>query len=231
VDQRAGASAELVESRARHGVAGEHHGRTGVVEAVGDARLDRAVIGRSDGDGRRPGGELDGPGVDLDHLDERWTRQVVVVGDAVADVGGERGQEMVDDGPGADRADDTQRRRLEREDPLARDHVVEIGDVVAVEVGQQHGGELRRPESDRGEAHQGAASGIDEVVLRHVAGAAGHERRRPGAVRVGDRPAGAEQRDRDHWRPISTAASAAAASAAGRPTSWISTACSVPVYG
>ena len=66
---------------------------------------------------------------------------------------------------GADRADDRQRRRHERHDPARGDHVVEVGDVVAVQVGEQHGRQVRCAETQRGEAHQHTAAGVDEVVL------------------------------------------------------------------
>jgi len=55
-------------------------------------------------------------------------------------------------------ADDAERGGRERQDPLRRDHVVEIGDVVAVQVRQQHGGELARPGSCRGEPLHHAAT-------------------------------------------------------------------------
>ena len=76
---------------------------------------------------------------------------------------------------------------------LRRDDVVQVGDVVAVQVGQQHRRQTDRQHPGAGQPHHHTAAAVDEQG--RVAGA--HERGRPGAVGIGQRAAGPEQRDLD----------------------------------
>ena len=64
------AAAQVVEPRAGHAVAAEHHGGAVVVDAERDGRLDRPVVGGADAHGRRPDREVVA-GRDLDDLDDR----------------------------------------------------------------------------------------------------------------------------------------------------------------
>ena len=119
-----------------------------------------------------------------------------MVGQAVGDVRGQRGEQPVDHGrrcPGGPMT--RSGRGREGRDPAAGDHVVEVGDVVAVEVGEHERGELvggdRRPPPP--------ASATPRPQSNRKRGAAGaDEGGRPGALRVDERAAGAEQRDLDH---------------------------------
>ena len=98
----------------------------------------------------------------LDHVDRGRVVQVVVVGQAVADVGGQHRQHPVDHLAGAGRAVDRERVGHRAHHPAGGDHVVEVGEVVAVEVGEQHGAEHPREGAGRGQAHEHAPAGVDE---------------------------------------------------------------------
>ena len=88
-------------------------------------------------------------------------------------------------------------RGLEAHDPVRRDDVVQVVDVVAVQVRQQHGIQHARHRVRGREPHDHAATGIEQQVL--PAGA--HERGRAGARGVGNRVARAEQDDVDSGVP------------------------------
>ena len=97
---------------------------------------------------------------------------------------------------GAGRSDDRQRRGIGREDgdPTGDEDVAEIADVVAVQVGEQQRRQPGGAHADRRRALQHSTPAIDQEHLP----AGPHQGRRPGAVRVGDRASGSEQRDLDH---------------------------------
>ena len=117
----------------------------------------------------------------------------------------------------------------ERHHPAARDHVVEVGDVVAVQMRHEHRGEVLCAETDGREAHQHAATGVDEVVLVGRRRTGGDQRGRAGTVGAGQRAAGAEQGDGErHCRAISARAAASAASGAGGEISSMTTSCRTP---
>ena len=199
VHQRIRSGAQPVETLTRHGVAGGHDRRTatviGVIEPEPDGRVDRLVIGRRTRD-LHVAPEIDLAVLDFDHGDlGEAVDQVLVMVDAVADIGSERRHDVVDDLLCADRADDRQRCRLERHHPPGGDHVVEVGDVVAVEVCQQHRRQVRSSEAERCETHQHAASGVDQVVLGPGALAGRDQRGGSGSVGARHRAAGAQQGD------------------------------------
>ncbi len=108
--------------------------------------------------------------------------------------GREGRQDPVDHGAGAGRPDDPERGRGEGGHPAARDDVVEVGDVVAVEVGEHQRGQLVGLGAGRGRAHQDTPAAVEQQ--RRAAGA--HEGGRAGAQGVDERAAGAEQGDLDH---------------------------------
>ena len=135
-----------------------------MVEAEPDARLDRFVVGLTAGD-LHATRQVDSTLGHFDHRHRRPMVEVVVVRDAVLDVRAERGQNVFDDCLCADRTDDRQRRLLERHHPAGRDDVVEVGDVIAVQVRDQHSSEVRRTKPCRSQPHQDAAACIDEVML------------------------------------------------------------------
>ena len=81
-----------------------------VLEAVADGRVHRLVLGRRGEDPDAAGLVGDAVG-HLGHLDVGRPGQVVVVGDAVADVLVKHRQRLVDEGLGPGRADHLQRRR------------------------------------------------------------------------------------------------------------------------
>ena len=117
-----------------------------------------------------------------------------VVTDAVGDIRGQCGQCRLDHRARAGRADDRQRGRAEAVDPPGGDDVGEIGDVIAVQMGQQHRGQVRRAHPDGGSAHQHTPAAVDEERLTPGY----HQGRRPGPVRVDHRTSSAGQDDFDH---------------------------------
>ena len=121
--------------------------------------------------------------------------EILVVRDAVLDVGFERCEQVVDDRLRADGADDRERRLFERHHPARGDHVVEVGDVIAVQVRDQHRREVRRSEASSCESHQHATPGIDQVVLGLGTLARRDQRCRTGSVGRWHRPTRAQQRD------------------------------------
>src|SRR5690606_29844332 len=100
----------------------------------------------------------------------------------------------------------------------------EVGDVVAVQVGDEHAGQAVDAEARGRQAHQHPAARVDQ----HVVVADRDEGGGTGPVGVGDGAPGAEERDGDHWRDISALASASRAAEPGVDRIWISTAWSVP---
>jgi hypothetical protein len=73
-----------------------------VVEAEGDARFDRTVIGGRRRDHDRADRHVRTPRtVGLGDVQQRRLDQIVVMGEAVADVRAERGEDVADDLPGA----------------------------------------------------------------------------------------------------------------------------------
>jgi hypothetical protein len=114
-------------------------------------------------------------------IDCWFPRQVGMMGEAVLDVGTQRGEDAVHDVTGPGWTQHHERAWRERGDPTGGDDVVEIREVVAVEVGEEGGGELVGPDPDCGEAHEHAPPGVNEEQLAATA----DEGRRPGASRVG----------------------------------------------
>jgi hypothetical protein len=130
------------------------------------------------------------------HLHGRRRVQVGVVGDPVADVVAERLERRLDRFRGAGRPDDRQRRRIgrQRADPARDEHVAEVTDVVAVQVGEQ-----QRRQAGGADAHCGGAlqHPAPAVHQEHLPARA-HQGGRPGPVRVRDGASGSQQRDLDH---------------------------------
>ena len=105
----------------------------------------------------------------------------------------------VDDARRADRPDDECRRCVDRtHDPTRRDKVVEVADVVAVQVGEQHGVHGGRSDARRHEAHDAASPTVNDDVRSGGL----NERRRTGTVRIGDRAPRANQGDLHDPRTI-----------------------------
>jgi len=201
LDVRVRARAHLVERRARHTVARDDDGPSAVLDAVREARLHRTMVGRGDTDV----GGADRERVarrDLRHVDERPPREVRVVREPVPDVVRERVERRVDDVARADRTRDAQRRGRLAHHPVRRDHVVEVGDVVAVQVRDQQAVEHHRQHAGRREPHQHGSAAVDE----HGHAVRSHEGGGARALRIGDRAAGAEQRDL-HGGPSSACSS------------------------
>ena len=194
VHEDVGARAQPIEPVARQRVTGEHDGVTLVLDSVGQARRCRPMLGRRDGDARaRDLDRLISP--ELGHSRLRTDREVLMVREPELDVGHERREHTVDDFLRSGGPVESERRRLERRDPARRDDVAEVGPVVAVEVRQQHGVELCRAGTACGCPQQDTTAAVDEQV--HALGA--HQRRRPGAIRIGDRAARSEE-DNFHVR-------------------------------
>lgn len=128
---------------------------------------------------------------DLDDL-HRWAVvEIRVMGHAVTDVGVERGQQSVDHGLGAHGTDDGQRGGLEGHDPARGDHIVQIGDVVAVQMGQHHCSQGAGVATCPRQSHEHAAPGVaQELVV-----APGDQGGWSGPVRIGQRAPRPQQRD------------------------------------
>ena len=94
VDQHAGRGAELVEATARHGVPGNDHRLSRVLNAVPEGRTDGSVISGGGGDAHRALLE-DQTALDLGDGGRGGPLQVVVVGQAVADVRLEHGPDRL----------------------------------------------------------------------------------------------------------------------------------------
>ena len=106
--------ATLVQAVARDGVASQHDDAALVLDAVADGRGHGAVVGRAGGDGDPGGGqglERDRTVGHLGHLGRRLPLEVLVVGQAVSDVGLEHVQVALDELRGPGRSDHVERRR------------------------------------------------------------------------------------------------------------------------
>jgi len=186
-----GAVAQCVEFRARHRVAGERGDFTFRLEAVSDRRLHWSVVGAPDLHTHLTHAELVARRhfVHLD-LHARARAQVGVVVVAILRVELEHRAETSDDLLRANRAVDASDDRLRRHNPARRDDVVQVADVVAVQVREQHRGEKRRKDARCRHTHHAAAPTVDDDVLARGL----YERGRAGAARIGDRASSAEQR-------------------------------------
>jgi hypothetical protein len=110
-----------------------------------------------------------------------------VVGDAVAAVQLVGRLEPLDHALDPLRAIDRQRPRRGAARPMLQHQLAQVGDVVGVEVGQEH-----RLHLSRGELHQGQVARAARAGVDHEQAMARHDRRaRPGAGRVRHRRAGA----------------------------------------
>ena len=128
-----------------------------------------------------------------------------MVGQAVPDVGAEHREQPVDHFTRAGRTEQPERLRRPAHDPLRRDHVVEIADVIAVQMGEQHRVEHDREHARRDQPHAHRATRVDE----HRAPAGAHERRGTSPLTVGNRIPSAQQHDLDRhtrrpYRPLPT---------------------------
>jgi hypothetical protein len=124
----------------------------------------------------------------LDHLGARPPLQIIVVGHAVADVDLEHGLCRLQERRRADGTVDGERLRLERRDPLRGDDVVQVGGVIAVQVRQKEPAQRPGRRSGSCGPHEDAAPAVEEQIT----GGGAHKGRGPGAQRVGQRAAAAE---------------------------------------
>ena len=134
-----------------------------VLEAVPDGRVHGPMIGRRGDHPHAVAIEDDA----VAHLGDRRPGsppEIVVVGDAVADVVVEHREGAGDERIGADRPDDVEGVLDRRHHPSGGEHVVEVGDVVGMEMGEQHRREHPGERTGRGEAHQHAAAAVDEEL-------------------------------------------------------------------
>ena len=193
VDQSVGSVAEAIEAVARHRVSGDDDDLTVVLDPVADRRVHRPMVGGSRHDAHAALVVHDALDL-LGHDHCRIPRQVLVVVEPVGDVRGQRVEQPVDNGGRAGGPEHAERLRLERGHPAAGDHVVEVGDVVAVEVGQDQRRQLTGLHADRGGSHQHAAAAVEQE--RGSTGS--HEGGGPRPVGIDERAAGAEEDDLDH---------------------------------
>ena len=163
MDQDVRSVTQSVEPVAGHGVPGDDHRGVVVVDAVAHGRVHGGVVG---GSGRHPHVTL------LEHHPVghvgghcgRPPGQVCVMGEPVADVGLEHclGGSHEPDSP--DGADDGQRAGREGHRPPCGDEVVEIGDVVAVEMGEEDGAERNRAREGARRTHRDTAARVEQEV-------------------------------------------------------------------
>ena len=88
--------------------------------------------------------------------------------------------------------------RLERRDPARCEDVIEVGGVITVQMGEEQPPERPRARGRGGGAHEDAAATIEEQVT----GPGADQRRRPGALGVGQRTPTAQD-DHLHGAPLS----------------------------
>ncbi|CQD21922.1 hypothetical protein BN970_05176 [Mycolicibacterium conceptionense] len=137
-----------------------------MLDPESDRRRHRLVIGGRDPDIGTAVFPHQPVGV-LTNFHLRRAGEVGMVGDAVADGVPESAQRRLDHLCGSGRADDRQRRcvRGERAHPAGDDHIAQVGDVIAVQMGQQQCAELVGAGTDRGQALQHSAAAVDEKHL------------------------------------------------------------------
>ena len=85
--------------------------------------------------------------------------------ESVTDVGLQRSEDSVDDSIDADWSIHAERRGGRTHDPVRRDHVVQVGDVIAVQVSDDDAGQHHGQYTRTGHAHDDRASRIDEQSL------------------------------------------------------------------
>ena len=158
--------AKRVEGLARNRVTGKHDRRAAVFDPKRDGRAYRAVIRRRHADLHTVAVPDDTLGV-LVHLYRRRRRQVRMMGDPVTDIEAEGLKRRVDDLRGPRGADDRQRCRvgIERGHPAGDDQVAEVGDVIAVQMGQQQRAEPVRAGTGGGQPLLDAAAAVDQEDL------------------------------------------------------------------
>ena len=195
VHQHVRSRAEFVQPFARDRVARDDHGPPVLLDPEADGRADRGVIGGRGGDPDRSVLQHGAP-LALDHLGGRPPLQIVVVRQAVADVELQHGLGGLQERRRADRSVDGKRLRLERRDPARSEDVVEIGGVIAVQVGQKEPAQRPRGRPGGGGTHQHATPAVEE----QVAGRGTHQRRRPGALGMGQWAPTAEDDELHRWR-------------------------------
>ncbi len=169
-----------------------HDRRGTIVNPVPEGRPHRRVVGRCGRNTHGPFDEQLTP-LALGDLGRGCPGEVVVVRHAVADVGFEHGFGRPDEVGGAGRSEDGERAGLERHDPARRDDVVEVGDVVAVQVGEEQCPQGARTGADRSGADQDGAPAVEEKVTGGRANQGG----RTGPLGVGERDTTAQD-DRLH---------------------------------
>ncbi len=163
------AGAHAVETVTRHGVTRERgdHGAAVLtlrLDAVPDGRRDRSMIGRRREHPHAIGLPRDAVD-DLADAAARLPLEIGVVIQPVPHVVDQHRERSIDEPCGSRRPDDRERRLDRRHHPPRRDHVVEVGGVVAVEVREQQRVEHRRERGGTGQAHADAAPAIDEQGL------------------------------------------------------------------
>ncbi len=185
-----GARAEPVEALAGHGVAGEHDRLPLVLDAIAERRRNRPVIGRGGDDPdvlALPGGAIG----QFDDVARGRLGQILVVGEPVADVVAEHLDGAVHESSRAHRARDGQGIRNGRGHPPCGHQIVEIGDMVAVQVGKKDLVKLRSDEAGGGQAQCHAAPAVEQQV--HLARL--HQVGGPCPIRRRDRRACAQSRE------------------------------------
>ena len=110
------------------------------------------------------------------------------MGEPIFDVGTQHREHAVDDVTRPRRPEHAQRLRCRAHHPLRGDHVVQIADVIAVQVREQHVVEHQREHAGSCESHAHPTTRVHE----HRAAAGADERRRAGTVTVRQRVPGAE---------------------------------------
>ena len=134
---------------------------------------------------------LDVAGLELVHDHVGWGGQVLVVRDPVRDVRRQHREHAVDHLRGAWRPVDVELAGRQRGHPRGGDDVVQVAEVIAVQVREEHRIEHRRGCSSTRQAHEHTPPRVDEEVGPRRPDQA----RWPGAVGVGDGAARAEQGD------------------------------------
>ena len=123
------------------------------------------------------------------NLDLRAFQQIVMMRDAITDIWPQHVKNSLDNVTRSRGAIDRQWRRLTAHDPVCRDDVIEITDVVRVQVSEYHARQEGGNDADGREAHHDSTSRI----AQHVADPPANQGAGAGAVRVGKRTTCSQQ--------------------------------------
>jgi hypothetical protein len=132
-------------------------------------------------------------GANFDNVNSEWTigAQVVVVSVSITLIEREHMKHCVNDLAGAHWSNNFERNVHGHHDPARGDEVIEIGDVIAMQVGDQNGADHSGQNAGAEQTHDCGATAVDhDVLLTRL-----HQGARTTAVGVGDWATSTEKSD------------------------------------